>query len=37
MFWSFAVGRFAGTTVRIPVTFLLLLACIGLTAISKED
>jgi stage IV sporulation protein FB len=29
MFWSFSVGRFAGTTVRIHVTFLLLLVCIG--------
>lgn len=30
MLWSFPVGRFAGTTVRIHVTFLLLLAWIWL-------
>ena len=29
MFWSFSIGRFADTTVRIHVTFLLLLAWIG--------
>jgi stage IV sporulation protein FB len=29
MFWSFPIGRLAGTTVRIHVTFLLLLAWIG--------
>jgi len=37
MFRSFSIGRFAGTTVRIHVTFLLLLGESGSTAISMGE
>lgn len=36
MFWSFSVGRLAGTTVRIHVTFLLFVAWLTLDAYSRS-